>query len=76
MIEGIPTVTEVSTNPETSQIAMSSRPKADRNQVFRIVKWVLFTELELKPFYRLAGSYAKLKLLTRKLHVLKPMRPV
>ena len=76
VVEGIPTIIEVSQNPEINGIAVSSRPKTKSSQVSRIVEWVLFTELDLKPFYRLASSGAKLKLLTGKLHGLKPMRPV
>jgi DNA-3-methyladenine glycosylase II len=76
MIEGIPIVIEVSTTPKTSGIVMSARPKAESSQISRIVEWVLFTELDLKPFYRLVSRDAKLRLLTGKLHGLKPIRPV
>ena len=76
-IEGIPTLIEVRQNPEAKgNIMVSAYPKINNSQVFRIVEWVLFNELDLKPFYHLVSKNTNLKSLTRRLRGLKPMRPV
>ena len=76
-IVGVPTLIEVRQNPaNTSSIIICSEPKTDDSQLFRIVEWALFTELDVMPLYRLMSKDSKLKPLTRELRGLKPMRPV
>jgi len=45
------------------------------SEVKRIVRWIIFAELDLLPFYRLAASHSVLGPITQELHGLKPMRP-
>ncbi len=45
------------------------------SEVKRIARWIVFAELDLLPFYRLAGSHSVLGPITQELHGLKPMRP-
>ncbi|MGO9147030.1 MAG: DNA-3-methyladenine glycosylase family protein [Desulfomonilia bacterium] len=40
-----------------------------------IAYWMLFGELELKPFYAVAGKHEMLSPIVEELHGLKPMRP-
>ncbi|MFH1032456.1 MAG: hypothetical protein V1767_07855 [Chloroflexota bacterium] len=72
-IAGIPTLIEV--RQVKDSLRASSRPKSDSNQTRAIVEWVLFAELDLKPFYRLTAGNPKLAPLTRKLYGIKPFRP-
>jgi len=53
-----------------------SSPRTNRNQLKQVVEWVLVAELNLRPFYRLAGSDPRLAAITRALHGLKPTRPL
>lgn len=41
----------------------------------RIAEWILFANLDLGPFYRVAASHSVLGPITQKLSGLKPMRP-
>jgi DNA-3-methyladenine glycosylase II len=76
-IAGVPTLIEVHQNPaDNSLFVVTSEPKTYDSQLYRIVEWALFTELDVKPLYRLMSKDSKLKLLTRELHGLKPVRPV
>jgi len=52
-----------------------SRPQGEENQVRSIVEWVLFADLDLKPFYRLIMGKRELMFVTNKLYGLKPSRP-
>jgi DNA-3-methyladenine glycosylase II len=60
---------------KNNKLKTTSRHIGDGNQVRDIVEWVLFTELDLKPFYRLIERNPKLTLLRQKLYGLKPSRP-
>jgi DNA-3-methyladenine glycosylase II len=73
-IAGHPAIIEVSVD-EGSILKASSKPKIDENQVRAIVQWVLFAELDLKPFYSLIVGNPKLTFITQKLYGLKPSRP-
>jgi DNA-3-methyladenine glycosylase II len=76
-IVGNPTLIEVSrSNEQKGYLRVSSVPKADNGFLRTIVEWVLFAELDLVPFYRLASRDPKLAAIIQKLHGLKPMRPV
>jgi DNA-3-methyladenine glycosylase II len=45
------------------------------SEVKQIVRWIIFADLNLLPFYRLVASHSVLGPITRELHGLKPMRP-
>jgi len=45
------------------------------SEVRRIAGWIIFADMDLKPFYRLAGPHPILGPMIRQLHGLKPMRP-
>jgi len=44
-------------------------------EVKRIARWIIFADLDLRPFYRIAASHSILGTITKELHGLKPMRP-
>jgi 3-methyladenine DNA glycosylase/8-oxoguanine DNA glycosylase len=67
-------IIEVSQDKENKLMA-TSRPASDNSQVRTIVEWVLFIELDLKPFYRLIAGNPKLAFITQNLYGLKPSRP-
>lgn len=73
-VAGKAAVIEVSQGKE-NRLTATSRPAADDSQVRNVVEWVLFTELDLKPFYRLIDGDPKLAFITRELYGLKPSRP-
>jgi DNA-3-methyladenine glycosylase II len=72
-ISGIPALIRVAGTGD--EVEVSSVPATGVDELRKIAEWVLFAELDLKPFYRLAAKDAKLKEMTRKLPGLKPMRP-
>ena len=75
-IRGNPTVLElrqVRRDPPTLQI--STDLPDSTSEVKRIAKWIVFADLDLRPFYRIAASHSVLGPITRELHGLKPMRP-
>jgi DNA-3-methyladenine glycosylase II len=45
------------------------------SEIKRIVKWIIFADLDLHPFYRIAAPHSILGPITHQLHGLKPMRP-
>ncbi len=45
------------------------------SEVKRIAKWIVFADLDLRPFYGIAASHPVLGPITRELPGLKPMRP-
>jgi DNA-3-methyladenine glycosylase II len=73
-VAGKATIIEVIQDKENQLIA-TSRPAVDDSRVRTVVEWVLFTELDLKPFYRLIAGNPKLAFITQKLYGLKPSRP-
>jgi DNA-3-methyladenine glycosylase II len=73
-VAGKAAIIEVSRDKE-NRLTATSRPAADDSQVRAVVEWVLFTELDLKPFYRLIDGNPKLAFITQKLYGLKPSRP-
>jgi len=58
-----------------NNIVASADPEIKEAFLEKIVKWVLSTELNLSPFYRLIHNDAKLDLIITPLHGLKPFRP-
>ncbi|MFH1032803.1 MAG: DNA-3-methyladenine glycosylase [Chloroflexota bacterium] len=73
-IAGIPTLIEARQSKDS--LIASSQPESDSNQVRAIVEWVLFADLDLKPFYRLTAGNPKLAPIPQKLYGIKPFRPV
>ena len=45
------------------------------SEIKRIARWIIFADLDLRPFYRIAASHPTLGKITKELHGLKPMRP-
>lgn len=60
----------------TSTLRASFDGRGDRRAVHRIVAWMVFADLNLRPFYRLAGRHRVLAPILRRFRGLKPMRPV
>ena len=76
-VEGTPTLIEVEPVPgEKAGLRISATPGAGRDRVRALVEWVLFAELDLRPFYRRAAKHPGLSAITEKLYGLKPMRPI
>jgi len=75
-IQDNPTVLElrqVRRDPATFEIR-TDLPDST-SEVKRIARWIIFAELDLLPFYRLAASHSVLGPITQELHGLKPIRP-
>jgi DNA-3-methyladenine glycosylase II len=72
-LSGISALVRVSGSGD--RIEVSSVPETDSRELRKMVEWVLFAELDLKPFYHLAEEHSNLKKITRLLYGLKPMRP-
>lgn len=45
------------------------------SEIERIARWIVFADLDLLPFYRLAASHPVLGPITRELNGVKPLRP-
>jgi DNA-3-methyladenine glycosylase II len=75
-IQDTPTVLEVRQvrrDPPAFEIRTVLRKSA--SELKRIAGWIIFAELDLLPFYRLAAAHSVLGPITQTLHGLKPMRP-
>ncbi|HET6457083.1 MAG TPA: DNA-3-methyladenine glycosylase [Armatimonadota bacterium] len=72
-IAGAPTIIEVKEGKHG--LEASSAPRQDDDEVRRIAEWVLFSELDLKPFYQLTADDPRVSAITKELHGVKPMRP-
>jgi DNA-3-methyladenine glycosylase II len=75
-IQDYPTVLEmrqIRRKPPTLEIRTTLPNSAP--EVERIARWIIFADLDLRPFYRIAASHPILGAITKKLHGLKPMRP-
>lgn len=70
---GIPAVVRIGGSGD--KIEVSAVPELDSGELRKIAEWVLFAELDLKPFYHLAEEHSNLREMTRKLYGLKPIRP-
>jgi DNA-3-methyladenine glycosylase II len=76
-IAGTPTLIEIYQGPKPKgEIRATGTPGTDNDEVRTIAEWVLFAELDLQPFYKLAARRPKQAAIVRKLHGLKPTRPV
>ena len=75
-IQGKPTILElrqVQRDPPVLEISTDLREGSP--EVKRIARWIVFADLDLLPFYRIAESHSVLGPITQKLFGLKPMRP-
>jgi DNA-3-methyladenine glycosylase II len=75
-IEDNPTVLElrqVRRDPPALDIR-TALPNSE-SEVKRIARWIIFADLDLRPFYRIAASHSILGPITQEIHGLKPMRP-
>jgi DNA-3-methyladenine glycosylase II len=75
-IQDNPTVLElrqVRRDPPTLEISTDLPDRT--SEVKRIAKWIVFADLDLRPFYRIAASHSVLGPITQQLPGLKPMRP-
>jgi DNA-3-methyladenine glycosylase II len=75
-IQDNPTVLElrqVRRDPPALEIR-TALPNSE-SEVKRIARWIIFADLDLRPFYRIAASHSILGPITQELHGLKPMRP-
>ena len=75
-IQGKPTILElrqVQKDPPVLEISTDLRESSPEAK--RIARWIVFADLDLLPFYRIAESHPVLGPITQKLSGLKPMRP-
>jgi DNA-3-methyladenine glycosylase II len=75
-IKDNPTVLEmrqIRRKPPTLEIRTTLPNRA--SEVKQIARWIIFADLDLRPFYRIAASHPILGTITKELHGLKPMRP-
>lgn len=75
MMDGSPAIIEVTPDESGSGLQARCRPESDAEKVGALVEWVLFAELDLSPFYRLATRDSRLHPIMMRMHGLKPMRP-
>ena len=74
--DNIPIMITVSKDQASrNNIVASADPEIEEAFLEKTVKWVLSTELNLSPFYRLIHNDAKLDSIITPLHGLKPFRP-
>ncbi len=58
-----------------SIVQASTAPAVDEAALERITRWLVWAELDLRPFYRLAAGHPILDPVVTSLHGLKPLRP-
>jgi DNA-3-methyladenine glycosylase II len=75
-IQDKPTVLEmrqIRRKPPTLEIRTALPNRT--SEIKRLARWIIFADLDLRPFYRMAASHPILGTITKELHGLKPMRP-
>jgi DNA-3-methyladenine glycosylase II len=60
---------------ETGDLVATCRPASEPDKIRNLVRWVLFSELDLSPFYQLVGGHLQISPIVRRLDGLKPTRP-
>ncbi len=76
-IDGTPSLIKVTEeNGKNAKLDVTSIPEVNERSIRRIAEWVIFSELDLTPFYNLANQDRKLLPIIKRLYGLKPMRPV
>ena len=75
-IENIPTILEMrQVRREPPLLEIRAVPPNSGPELKRIARWIIFADLDLRPFYQVAASHPILGAITQELHGLKPMRP-
>lgn len=75
-VQDNPTVLEMrQVRPKPPALEIRTTLPNSAPEVKRIARWIIFADLDLRPFYRIAASHPILEAITKKLHGLKPMRP-
>ncbi len=59
----------------SSLVHASAMPKIGKSSLERIAKWLVWSELDLRPFYRLAAGHPVMGPVAAALNGLKPLRP-
>jgi 3-methyladenine DNA glycosylase/8-oxoguanine DNA glycosylase len=58
-----------------SSVHASAKPGVDESSLKQITKWLVWSELDLRPFYRLAACHPVMGPVVSSLNGLKPLRP-
>jgi 3-methyladenine DNA glycosylase/8-oxoguanine DNA glycosylase len=58
-----------------SSVHASSTPEIDEASLKEITKWLVWSDLDLRPFYRLAKDHSTMRPVVSSLAGLKPLRP-
>jgi 3-methyladenine DNA glycosylase/8-oxoguanine DNA glycosylase/RimJ/RimL family protein N-acetyltransferase len=75
-IHGMPTLLEVrQTQADPPRLEVSGGDSQTMEGLKVLAEWMLLTELDLRPFYRVAAGHATLEAVTERLRGLKPTRP-
>jgi DNA-3-methyladenine glycosylase II len=75
-IQDNPTVLELrQVRRDPPSLEISTDLTDSKSEVKRIAKWIVFADLDLRPFYRITASHSVLGPITQGLSGLKPMRP-
>jgi DNA-3-methyladenine glycosylase II len=75
-IQDNPTVLEIrQVCLDPPRFEIRTTPANNSSEVKQIARWIIFADLDLRPFYQIAASHPILGAITGELHGLKPMRP-
>lgn len=74
-IKRTPAVIEFKPGSDEKTVFVSARPEVDEDHLRDIGAWILFADLDLKPFYQLAAGHQKLNRIVKRLYGLKGTRP-
>jgi DNA-3-methyladenine glycosylase II len=75
-IENRPTILEMrQVRRDPPLLEIRTVPSSSAPVVKRIAGWIIFADLDLRPFYQVAASHPVLRPITKELQGLKPMRP-
>jgi DNA-3-methyladenine glycosylase II len=75
-IDGVSTLLEVrQTQADPPRLEVSGGDSQTMDSLKVLAEWMLLTELDLRPFYRVAAGHATLEAVTERLRGLKPTRP-
>lgn len=75
-VDGTLAVVSVSQAPrKRSSVEASSLPEIDEASLTKITKWLVWSDLDLRPFYRLATDHPIMRPVVSALTGLKPLRP-
>ncbi len=74
-VGGVSTVITIRQQPGRSTVQASAVPSIERSVLRRTAKWLIFSDLDLRPFYRLAAGHPIMGPVASSLTGLKPLRP-